>query len=226
MSTVVNSVTKEPKPLSPLNPRQIAEICKEANAVACRISSAASGKKSKNIPKQNLFCAKKLALDHTVFSKEAVGLLLKSVRKTKTSEENDDDKENCDNQPMDVDASDGSTRTLEAFLSNEIPVTESKSNSKNITPESESCESPAKRHNRSGTYTLDTTSHDKLPVNKRKSLPVVGGSTSLAVKDKGQGDMGRRSFSKLQQPASKLSKPAISGMKGPKSVSSFLIYAS
>ncbi|XP_053377434.1 G2 and S phase-expressed protein 1-like isoform X2 [Mercenaria mercenaria] len=220
VSTVVNSVTKESKPLSPLNPRQIAEICKEANAVACRISSAASGKKGKKMPKENLFCVKQLRLDQTLFNKEAVGSLLNSVRKIKTDDA-DEDKENCDNhQNMDVDSNNESIQTLEAFLRND--VAELKSGSKSSSSESELCESPMKRHNRSGTYTLDKTPHDLLPADKRKSLPVVGnaGGKSLSVKpDEVQGDTGRRSMSKLQQPASKLVKSSVSGIKGPKPVS-------
>lgn len=216
VSTVVNSASKERHPLSPLNSRQIAEICREANVVAKRISKAASGKKSKDQPKENLMCAQKLRLDQAIFDKDTVGSLLKSVKRIQTSDMDDVDKENCDkHQQMDIDRSEESINCLEAFLRND--VTESKTESKSSSSENESCESPAKRHNRSGTYTLEVTPHELLPADKRKSLPVVESSDQNLLSVKQKEDNGRRSISKLQQPASKLAKP--SGLKGPKPVS-------
>lgn len=212
VSTVIDSVKKETKPLSPLNSRQMAEICKEANLMAARISSAASTMKSKNVPKENLIIAKKqLKLDKNVFSEKAVGSLLNSVRKIRTSDE-DDNKENCDNgNNMEVDGNDDteSLKTLEAFLKNE--EVDVRRDAKTSSSESEGCESPSKRHNRSGTYTVDKTPHELLPAEKRRSLPVVGKETEKSSSLKVSGDQEEkfRCQSKLQKPASKLMKPSI-----------------
>lgn len=223
VSTVVNSITKETKPLSPLNPRQIAEICKEANAVACRISSAASGKKSTKMLKQNLFCAKQLNLGQPVLSREAEGLLLKSVKNIKTSDDREENKENCDNQAMDVDTDVENMKSLEAFVRGDVTVSDP--SSKSSSSESEISDSPMRRHNRSGTYTLDKTPHDLLPADKRKSLPVVGNvQETLSVNKSGQTET-RRSLSKLKQPASKLTKSSLPGMNGPKAVSVFFVFS-
>ena len=246
VATAVSSVHKETKPLSPLNSRQIAEICKEANAVAARISSAAGSKKRRGIAKEQLFCSKQLNLDKTpcIFSPKAVGKLLKAVS---SRTDNTDEKEN----EMLVDSPDGSNKLNCDSLDSEkdktnsvgnLPlldisgVTEIVNERKSDSSEEESSKkrsddsaemTPSRRHNRSGTYTISKVPHEKLPVDKRRSLPVVGNADNVknlsdvesissktnsasktshaGGKDKEGKD--RKSFSKLKQPASKLIKP-------------------
>ena len=93
VATAVTSLSKEFKPLSPLNPQQFAEICKEANAVAARISSAVGTKRNKTIPKEQILCSKQLNMNKTpcIFSPKAVGKLLKAVS---SRTDNTDNKEN------------------------------------------------------------------------------------------------------------------------------------
>lgn len=220
VATVVDSVKKETKPLSPLNPRQIAEICKEANMVAVRISSAASDKKSRHIPKENLFCAKQLKLDKIANSKQIVGSLVKSVSKIRTS----DEYENKENPEKQMEVDDSNLKSLELFLKNEVP--EERADGKTSSSESEGNESPTKKHRRSETYTVDKTDQSLPLAENRKTLPVIRTEQTEDRMDTDEHEgqtcnrrvsagKARPSISKLQQPASKLVK---SGLKAPKSV--------
>ena len=197
MATAVSSVHKDNKPPSPLNPRQIAEICKEANAVAARISSAAGTRRNKAMPKEQLFCSKQLNMDKTpcVFSPKAVGKLLKAVT---SRTDNTDDKENemevdsysenskqiCDSMASRIGALEntGNLPLLDISGVTEI-VSEHQSSEEDENRGSKSDDSgdmtPSRRHNRSGTYTISKISHDKLPADKRKSLPVINNTDSV-----------------------------------------------
>ena len=250
MATAVSSVHKENKPLSPLNPRQVAEICKEANAVAARISSAAGSKKRKAVPRERL-CSKQLSMDNTpcIFSPKAVGKLLKAVssRTDNTDKENEmevdrdsldvGDKLSCDSVDMEslreklevkqtlplLDIS-GVTEIVSEHKSDSSGEEDSKT--KGVSDDFVET-TPSRNHKRSGTYTINKLPHEKLPADKRRSLPVVGhadkvkdGTDLESVRNKtnsaskrSQLDVEdgerkeRRSISKLKQPASKLMKP-------------------
>ena len=273
VATAVSSISKEVKPLSPLNPRQFAEICKEANAVAARISSAAGSKRNKTVSKEQILCSKQLNMNKTpcIFNPKAVGKLLKAVS---SRTDNTDNKENemeidsaNDKQVCDtVDRSDmvGHSDTVDTtnkddnrtgrLPSLEIPLldisgvaeianeeksgsssseedkTKGKINNGQHSETSQDTEvlTPSRRHNRSGTYTISKVPHEKLSVDKRKSLPVVsnhssakketnttdnlkvkpsnGGKRSLDVPHKEEPE--KKSSSKLKRSNSKLVKPS------------------
>jgi len=95
VKTVVSSAHKDTKPLSPLNEQEMELIFQEANAVAERMASAYTDKKSKPKQKGNILCAKQLNLGENVFKKEAIVSLLKATSSNHrlSDEEN---KENCD----------------------------------------------------------------------------------------------------------------------------------
>ena len=264
------------KPLSPLNPRQFAEICKEANAVAARIS-AAGPKTGKTNAKEQILCSKQLNLNKTpcIFNPKAVGKLLKAVSSRTDNTENKEnemdvvsantgsDKEVCDkaggqngtvnSQNDKANAADIDDNRTGRLPSLEVPLLdisgiaeianeeksgsssseEEKSKGKhnngphsNTNQESEVL-TPSRRHNRSGTYTVSKVPHEKLPVDKRKSLPVVSHqrsakketdtSNSLKVKPASAGKRSsdvphkeepeKKSASKLKRSNSKLVRP-------------------
>ena len=260
------------KPLSPLNPRQFAEICKEANAVAARISSAAGSKKNKTISKEQILCSKQLNMNKTpcIFNPKAVGKLLKAVSSRTDNTDNKEnemeidsanDKQVCDTVDSDMvghsdtvdttnkdDNRTGRLPSLETPLldisgvaeianeeksgssSSEEDKTKGKINNGQHSETNQDTEvlTPSRRHNRSGTYTISKVPHEKLSVDKRKSLPVVsnhssakketnttdnlkvkpsnGGKRSLDVPHKEEPE--KKSASKLKRSNSKLVKPS------------------
>lgn len=216
VSTIIDSASKEAKPLSPLKPHEIAEICKEANAVACMISSAASGKKAKKSGKENVMCVKQLNLGKPN-DKNLLSLLGKASIKSNNSAGKDvcDSKLNIDSQS---EICDDTMKGLESFLKNEVVFQKPESQPKSTSSESDSSDSPMRKHNRSGTFTKDTTPINELPANKRRSLPVVeppkqnSSSAKKETNNKGGDGKSKLQQTKLQQPSSKLTRTSIPGM--------------
>ncbi|XP_052778374.1 uncharacterized protein LOC128215810 isoform X1 [Mya arenaria] len=255
VKTVVDSATKEVKPLSPLNPRQMAEIFKEANAVAERISSAYREKNSKAKTKESISCAKQLKLGENIFRKDAIVSLLKSsTRGHKLSD--DDDKENCDIMDCDGNIAETKVDPLERFRQIKeklaihispvkdielVDIEEETKKKGNDKPEemsveeieklldlgdtyskmetgsgkssesdnSDASQSPRK-HNRSGTFTMEITPHEQLPGGTGKSLPVIEQpQPSSEKKDSAfqRQDPTRRSLSRLKPPSKLSSSP-------------------
>lgn len=218
--SIVSSITKKSKPLSPLNQRQLAEIFKEANAVAVRISSSASVKKKKCVLRENLFCVKQLNLENSIFSKDAVGSLLLSVEKSCAKRENNRNcKENVNVLELAVDngISDitGITANLDFKSSSSVS-------------ENESFSLPARQHSQLSTYTSDTSPMESLSDDNGKSCPVLTDDTSKfsTIQQDCSIEQGQKILDMLQQPASLEEKPqkaAISGSRVHKDSSSHTV---
>ncbi|KAL4226233.1 G-2 and S-phase expressed 1 [Mactra antiquata] len=220
VSTFAESVANELKPLYPLKPHEMAEICKEANAVVAMIHTA-SGKKSKGSEKENV-CVKQLNLSLKNNSKRLINVLGKSDVEMKENKMDVDISDNDVKLKSETDISDDSMKSLELFLRNEDveQKPEPIEVDNEIKSETSSTDSPARKHNRSSTFTKDTTPIEKLPANKRRSLPVVEPPVqNLSIKNDNEGsqDSEDKSTTKLRQskiqpPTSKLKRTSIPAM--------------